>query len=349
MPIVKAKILEEIADNLLQGAGAPEEEAATVARHVIGANLAGHDSHGIIQIPTYIDRVVKNEIVPGADWEIIQESPTTTVVDGHWGFGYVANERAMKYTIEKAKTQNVAAATVFRQGHIGRLASYPLMAAEEGMISMITADSGRGPKHVAPFGGREKRLGTNPISIAMPSNLDGPFFIDMASSAVAAGKINLALARGDDIPEGWIIDKDGQATTNPAAFKEGGPLLPLGGTEGYKGYGLSAMIEIFSGILTGLGHGVEPSGRHNDGCFMAVFKVEAFRSLETFKKEVADFAHYLKNTLPADGFDEVLYPGEIEFKREQERSLNGIEVEDATWSKLHDLAQQYGVEKKLGF
>ena len=349
MPVVKAKILEEIADNLLQGAGAPEEEAATVARHVIGANLAGHDSHGIIQIPTYIDRVVKNEIVPGADWEIIQESPTTTVVDGHWGFGYVANERAMKYTIEKAKTQNVAAATVFRQGHIGRLASYPLMAAEEGMISMITADSGRGPKHVAPFGGREKRLGTNPISIAMPSNLDGPFFIDMASSAVAAGKINLALARGDDIPEGWIIDKDGQATTNPAAFKEGGPLLPLGGTEGYKGYGLSAMIEIFSGILTGLGHGVEPSGRHNDGCFMAVFKVEAFRSLETFKKEVADFAHYLKNTLPADGFDEVLYPGEIEFKREQERSLNGIEVEDATWSKLHDLAQQYGMEKKLGF
>ena len=349
MPIVKAKILEEIADNLLQGAGAPEEEAATVARHVIGANLAGHDSHGIIQIPTYIDRVVKNEIVPGADWEIIQESPTTTVVDGHWGFGYVANERAMKYTIEKAKTQNVAAATVFRQGHIGRLASYPLMAVEEGMISMITADSGRGPKHVAPFGGREKRLGTNPISIAMPSNLDGPFFIDMASSAVAAGKINLALARGDDIPEGWIIDKDGQATTNPAAFKEGGPLLPLGGTEGYKGYGLSAMIEIFSGILTGLGHGVEPSGRHNDGCFMAVFKVEAFRSLETFKKEVADFAHYLKTTLPADGFDEVLYPGEIEFKREQERSRNGIEVEDATWFKLRDLAQQYGMEKKLGF
>ena len=349
MPVVKAKLLQEIADNLLQGAGAPAEEAATVARHVIGANLAGHDSHGIIQIPTYIERVVKKEIIPGADWEIIQESTTTTVVDGHWGFGYVANERAMKYTIEKAKIQNVAAATVFRQGHIGRLASYPLMAAEEGMIAMTTADSGRGPKHVAPFGGREKRLGTNPISIAMPSNLDGPFFIDMASSAVAAGKINLALARGDDIPEGWIIDKDGQATTNPAAFKEGGPLLPLGGTEGYKGYGLSAMIEIFSGILTGLGHGVEPSGRHNDGCFMAVFKVEAFRSLETFKKEVADFAHYLKNTLPADGFDEVLYPGEIEFKREQERSLNGIEVEDATWSKLHDLAQQYGMEKKLGF
>ena len=349
MPIVKADQLTDIAYNLLQGAGAPAVEAETVARHVIGANLAGHDSHGVIQIPTYIDRIEKNEIVPGADWEITQESPTTTVVDGHWGFGYVANERAMKYTIEKAKTQNVAAATVFRQGHIGRLASYPLMAAEEGMIAMITADSGRGPKAVAPFGGREKRLGTNPISIAMPSNLDGPFFIDMASSAVAAGKINLALARGDDIPEGWVIDKDGQATTNPAAFKEGGPLLPLGGTEGYKGYGLSAMVEIFSGILTGLGHGVEPTGRHNDGCFMAVFKVEAFRPLETFKAEVAEFAHYLKNTLPADGFEEVLYPGEIEYKREQESGIHGIEVEEVTWLKLNDLAKKYGLEDTLGF
>ena len=152
MPIVSADSAIEIAESLLQGAGAPVNEAKIVARHVISANLAGHDSHGIIQIPTYIERVLKGDIVPGAKWEIIQESPTTTVVDGHWGFGYVANERAMKYTIEKAKTQNVAAATVFRQGHIGRLASYPLMAAREGMIALITADSGRGPKHVAPLG-----------------------------------------------------------------------------------------------------------------------------------------------------------------------------------------------------
>ena len=138
MPVVKAELLENIADNLLQGAGAPADEAATVARHVIGANLAGHDSHGIIQIPTYIERVFKKEIIPGANWEIVQESPTTTVVDGHWGFGYVANERAMKYTIEKAKTQNIAAATVFRQGHIGRLASYPLMAAKAVSYTHLT-------------------------------------------------------------------------------------------------------------------------------------------------------------------------------------------------------------------
>lgn len=347
MPIISADQATTIASNLLQGAGAPENEAEIVARHVVTANLAGHDSHGIIQIPTYIERISKGDIVPGAKWEIVQESATTTVVDGHWGFGYVANERAMELTIKKAKEQNVAAATVFRQGHIGRLASYPLMAEKEGMIALITADSGRGPKHVAPFGGKEKRLGTNPIAIAMPSNLDGPFFIDMASSAVAAGKINLALARQEAIPEGWIIDKEGRATTNPNAFKEGGPLLPLGGTEGYKGYGLSAMVEIFSGILTGLGHGVEPTGRHNDGCFMALFKVEAFRPLAVFKEEVTEFARYLKDTLPAEGFDEVFYPGEIEHKKEVIRRRDGIEVEATTWGKLVALAEEYGMRAKL--
>src|SRR5919199_2388832 len=206
MPRVPAERLRRIAQDLLVAAGAPPEEAAIVARHSIDANLAGHDSHGIIQIPTYIERIKVGHIVPGAPWTIVQESPTTTVVDGHWGFGYVVTERAMRLTIEKARSANVAAATVFRQGHIGRLASYTLMAAEAGMIGLITADSGRSPKQVAPFGGRAARLGTNPISIAVPSDLPGPLFLDMATSAVAAGKIQLAVARGDPVPLGWIVD-----------------------------------------------------------------------------------------------------------------------------------------------
>ena len=230
----------------------------------------------------------------GAPWKIVQESPTTTVVDGHWGFGYVVNERAMQLTIEKAEKSNVAAATVFRQGHIGRLASYTLMAAQAGMIGLITADSGRSPKAVAPFGGREARLGTNPISIAMPSDLEGPLYLDMATSAAAAGKIALSVARGQPIPQGWIIDSEGRHTTDPTQYRKGGALLPLGGSEGYKGSGLAAMVEVLCGLLTGLGFGVEPTGRHNDGVFMAVFNVAAFRPLKDFKKEVAEFARYLK-------------------------------------------------------
>ena len=313
----------------------------------VNANLAGHNSHGIIAVPTYIDRIKAGHIVPGAKWTVVQESPATTVIDGHWGFGFYVNAKAMQLTIEKAKKTNVAAFTVFRQSHVGRLAAYPLMAIKEGMIGLATANSGRSAKVVAPFGGREARLGTNPISIAVPSDLDAPLYLDMATSAVAAGKVALAAARGERIPTGWVVDGDGKQTTDPTQLRKGGALLPLGGTEGYKGSGLAAMVEILCGLLTGLGFGVEPTGRHNDGCFMAVFNVEAFRPLADFKKEVADFARYLKATPPAEGSAGVFYPGEVEYLREQERRVSGIDVEDATWDKLRALANEYGLAAQL--
>jgi len=344
MPRVEASQLERIGRELLVAAGTPPDEADIVMRHSIDANLAGHDSHGIIQIPTYIDRIRAGHIVPGAPWTIVQESPTTTVIDGHWGFGYVVTERAMQLTIEKADKSNVAATTVFRQGHIGRLASYPLMAVQADMIGLITADSGRSAKQVAPFGGREARLGTNPLCIAVPSDLEGPLFVDMATSAVAAGKIALAVSRNEAVPLGWIVDRGGQPTTDPNALREGGALLPVGGSEGYKGSGLSAIVEILCGLLTGLGFGSDPSGRHNDGCFIAVWKVAAFRPLADFKREVAEFARYLNATPPADPARPVLYPGQIEHLREQERRRDGIDVEDATWRKLQSLADGYGVD-----
>jgi len=347
MPTIQSAPLRSIIEKLLIGAGATLEEAPIVARHSVAANLAGHDSHGVIQIPIYIDRIAQGHIVPGAKFEIKQETPTTTVVDGHWGFGYAVSERATKMTIEKAKTSNVAATTIVRQSHIGRVAAYPLMAAREGMIAIMTADSGRGPKHVAPFGGREARLGTNPICIAVPADLEAPLVVDMATSAVAAGKVKLAQAKGSSIPEGWVVDGQGRPTTDPNDYGKGGVLLPLGGPEGHKGYGLGSMVEILSALLPGLGFGVEPTGRHNDGCFLAVFNVEAFRPLATFKKEVAEFAHYLKDTKPADGFTEVLYPGEIELNREKERTRDGIDVDDKTWGKLMDLGDKFGIRDQL--
>ena len=348
MPTVAADKLREIATALLRGAGASDEEAAIVSRHSIDANLAGHDSHGIIQIPTYIDRIDVGHLVPQAPFEVVRDTSTITVIDGHWGFGYTVSEKAMRMTIDKAREHGVAATTVYHQGHVGRVTDYPVMAAEAGMIGMMTADSGRSAKQVAPFGGREARLGTNPICMAMPSNLEGPLFIDIATSAVAGGKISLALARGERIPEGWIVDKDGKPTTDPAALQQGGSSLPLGGEQGHKGYGLSVMVEIFSGILTGLGFGVEPSGRHNDGVFMATFDVEAFRPLEEFKQEVTDFAMYLKETPPAPGFSQVYYPGELEHLTTQRKMKEGIEVEDATWERLRELATKYGVASNLG-
>src|SRR3954468_1923445 len=347
MPIVQADRLTRIGAALLRAAGASGEEADAVAIGCVNANLAGHDSHGVIAIPTYIDRIKAGHIVPGAKWSIVQESPTTTVIDGHWGFGFYVNAKAMQLTIEKAKVANVAACTVFRQGHVGRLAAYPLMAMREGMIGIATAHSGRSPKHVAPFCGQGARLLTNPISIAVPSDLDAPFYLDMATSAVAAGKIMLAVARGEEIPTGWIIDSEGRNTTDPTQYRKGGALLPLGGTEGYKGSGLAAMVEVLCGLLTGLGFGVEPTGRHNDGTFMAVFNVAAFRPLKDFEKEVGEFARYLKSTPPSEGSPGVFYPGEIEHIREQRRRRDGISVEDATWDKLKSLATDYKLASEL--
>jgi LDH2 family malate/lactate/ureidoglycolate dehydrogenase len=343
MPCLQAEQIKKIAADLLVGAGAPRQEAEIVASHSVEANLTGHDSHGVIQIPSYIDRIEKGHIVPGAPIDTISDTPTTTVVDGNWGFGYVVTEDVMRRTIEKARTQNVAAATVYRQGHVGRVADYPLMAAEAGMIGLMTADSGRAPKAVAPFGGREARLGTNPISIAVPSNLDGPLYFDLSTAAAAAGKVKLAQARGEQVPDGWVIDKEGRSTNDPAALGDGGALLPLGGNVGFKGFALASMVEILSALLTGLGFGVEPTGRHNDGCFIAVFKVEAFRDLETFKSEVTEFAQYLTDTPPAEGFERVYYPGEVEYLRRQERLQSGVEIEDATWNKLLALGQKYNV------
>ena len=344
MPTLAPDRLTEMVRALLAACGTPDGEARTVARHSVDANLAGHDSHGVIQIPIYIDRIEKGHIVPGAPFDIVEESPTTTVVDGHWGFGYVVTERAMRLTMEKAERRNVAACTIFRQSHVGRLGAYPAMAAEAGFIAMMTADSGRAPKQVAPFGGAEPRLGTNPIAMAAPSDMGMPVLIDMATSSVAAGKIKLAQARGGSIPEGWIVGPDGRPSTDPNDFGKGAVLLPLGGGEGHKGYGLSAMVEILSGLLTGLGFGVEPTGRHNDGCFVALFKVSAFRDPDLFRREVGEFVRYLKDTRRAEGFGEILFPGELEARTAEIRRTSGIAVEDATWSQLQALGRKYGVD-----
>jgi len=146
-----------------------------------------------------------------------------------------------------------------------------------------------------------------------------------------------------------VIGADGKPTNDPRQLRQGGALLPLGGPDGgYTGTGLAVMVEILCGLLTGLGFGVEPTGRHNDGCFMAVFNVAAFRPLKDFRKEVAEFARYLKSTPPSEGSNGVFYPGELEYLREQERRKSGIDVEDATWDKLCTLAAEYGIAGELG-
>ena len=348
MPVFTPEYLHKVAYHIYRAKGASEEESEVVARHQIKANLVGHDSHGVIHIIDYVGRIDRGHIVPGAPFVVEKEAPCTAVINGNWGFGFVVTERAMKMAIEKAKTNGVAAITIHYQSHIGRLGDYPTMALEEGMIAMVTADSGAGPKAVVPFGGKARRLGTNPICIGMPSDLEGPVLMDMAPSAVAAGKIGLARNRKEQVPPGWIIDKDGNPTTNPDDYSAGGAILPVGADQGHKGYAMSFMVEVFSGLLTGLGFGLDPQAKHNDGVFISVFNVEHFRPLDQFKREVKEFAEFVKSSPPAAGIKEVLYPGEIEHNTEIARRRDGISIEDATWHQITSLMQELKVEDKVG-
>jgi uncharacterized oxidoreductase len=166
-------------------------------------------------------------------------------------------------------------------------------------------------------------------------------FIDMATSGVAAGKLLVARARQQPIPLGWVLDGEGRPTTDPNDYFNGGVMLPLGGPEGHKGYGLSFAVETLAALLPGLGFGIDPQGRHNDGSFMLAIDPSAFMPLVDFKGQVEAFVRYLKETPPAEGFDQVLYPGEKEYQTEQRLRRDGIPIEDDTWQKISKIAARF--------
>lgn len=343
MPIVKPEKLHLLVTSIYEAAGTPQENARVVADHQVGANLVGHDSHGVHLLPTYVERIDLGHIVPAARPEVIRETSTSLFVNGQWGFGPVVSEWTMERCLDKARELGVAVASVREQSHVGRLADYPLMAARAGFVGMMMCDSGQSPKHVAPYGGRAARLGTNPLCIAFPSDLPGPVFLDMATSAVAAGKLKVARARKQPIPLGWVVDREGRPTTDPDDYFNGGVMLPLGGAEAHKGYALSFAVETLAALLPGLGFGVDPRGRHNDGAFMLVVDPSLFRPLADFKADVEAFVRYLKETPPAEGFQEVLYPGEMEYRTEQRRRREGIPIEEGTWQQIGRVAERFGL------
>ena len=349
MPAVEAAKLRGIIETLLVSAGASREEGKTVARHSVAANLAGHDSHGVIQIPIYIDRIDKGHIVPGAPFEITQESSTSTVVDGNWGFGYVVAERATRMTIEKAKAANVAATTIVRQSHIGRVAAYPLMAAREGMIAIMTADSGRGPKAVAPFGGREARLGTNPICIAVPAALEEPLVVDMATSAVAAGKVKLAQAKGVNIPEGWVVDGEGRATTDPFAYGKGGVLAAAGRARGpqglrFVGDGRNPFRAVARSRVRRGAH--RSAQRRLLSCRLQHGGIPRPRHVQAGSRRLRDLPQGNQTGRgfrrgPLSGRNRTAHRGKA-------RNRDGVPIDDETWGKLAALAEKYGVSDVMG-
>lgn len=340
MPRFKADQLIEIGEKIFLAAGASADEAQLVSRLLVKANLVGHDSHGVIRIIQYVNEIERGIIKPCAKIEIVRESSSSAILNGNWGFGQVIATKAMEKAIEKAKNSIVSVVCAFNCNHIGRLADYTLMASRNNMIGIAMVNS---TKFVAPFGGRERILSTGPISFAFPADLEFPFVVDIATSVVAEGKVRVALHKGDKIPYGWIIDKDGKPSNNPQDLYNGGALLPLGGDEaGHKGFGLGLAVDILSGILSGAGCAYEETKKGN-GIFFEVINIEKLMPVEEFKRRVSNLLRTIKASKTRPGFKEIIIPGEPEYLTEKIRLKEGIYVPEKTWEEIRKVAERLGV------
>ena len=250
MPVKTSEQLHKLSFEIFRALGAPSRNADLVAKLLIKANLAGHDSHGILRIPSYVDNIRKKALDPKAGIRVIRDNGATMLVDGRWGFGQVAAWRTMEKTVVNARRSGTCISALFNCNHIGRLADYSAIPLKRSMIGFTICN---GAARVAPFNGAERMLNPGPLSVAIPSSEAGPFVLDISTSVVAEGKLLVRRKRHEGVPEGWIIDGDGRPTTNVEDYFSGGALLPLGGTVGYKGFGLGLIVDILGGALTGSG------------------------------------------------------------------------------------------------
>lgn len=339
--------LRAAARDLCLASGSPEEEADLLAERLVKANLAGHDSHGILRLAMYMQWMRDGIFKPGQKPEIVTDNGATCVVSGNRGYGQVAAEFAMGLAIERARQHGIAGVGTTNLSHVGRLADYAISAARAGMLGMVFTATGGRSVLVAPAGGRSARMSTNPIAVGFPSDRDYPIVFDMATSAYAEGKFRVMQDGGLQSPENLLIDKEGRPTTDPEDFFNGGAILPAGGVNGYKGYLLNFLVEVLGGLLTGGGYmGKEEDPLFNNCTMMIVIDVSRFRDMPVFKEELEGLIGYLKDSPPQEG-QEVLYPGELEARREEERLRTGIPLAGRTVQNLQAELDRYGVKVRL--
>jgi len=331
---------------VFERSGAPASHALVVAEHLVGANRAGHDSHGVMRVPQYVQAIEKGDLLPAAAPEVEKETASYAVVNGRWGFGQVAAKFAAELAIEKAGAASVACVVAHDLGHIGRLGAYTEMAAREGMIGIAMVNNHGAARLVAPFGGIDRRLSPNPISMCAPAQSDVPILVDASMSAVAEGKVRVKMKRGEPVPEGCIVDGNGNPTTDPAALYGPplGSLLTFGGPFAHKTFGLSLMVECLAGALSGAGCSRPDATRIGNATFLLALNIEAFLPLDAFKRHVTDLVAYLKSSRKAPGVTEILVPGEPEARARETCAREGIYVADITWREITDVADRLGVD-----
>ncbi|MBV7335468.1 Ldh family oxidoreductase [Chloroflexi bacterium TSY] len=342
MPKFTPDYLENLATKIFVAAEVPQNEAALVAKELVYANLLGMDSHGVIRIPQYVGDIEGGHIVPGAPTRVTKETPTTAIVEGGNNFGQVVAFRALDLAVEKARIHNVSCIIAQECNHVGRLGAYPQRAAEQEMICIASATWPAYGHHVAPFGAREGRLSTNPISYGVPTE-EEPVLADFATSVVAEGRIRVSLHQDRELPYEAIVDAEGRPTREPAKFygPPKGAILPFGGAVGYKGYALSLLVEILGGTLAG--QVLDAPERVGNGLSLIVINPTAFTPLGDFKQLIQGVSEYMKSAALAEGVDEILMPGEREFRNVAQREKEGIELGETTWEQIVETAEKVGL------
>ncbi|WP_437228341.1 Ldh family oxidoreductase [Planctomicrobium sp. SH661] len=344
MPILNFEQLISVASSILQGAGVSEDEAAIISSELADANMVGHDSHGVMRLVQYVEFIRDGYARPGARMEVVNEGPNFAVIDGHFNFGQVTARAGLQLGLQKAREQGTATILIRNCNHIGRLGSYTHEAARAGLVAIMAVNA-PGPGGVAPFGGIERRLGTNPISIAAPAGNDA-LVLDMTTSATAEGKLRVAKQKGEMIDEGLVIDGYGNPSCDPNAYynKPYGSILPLGGAlMGHKGFGLSVMIDVICGILSGSGVCRDDLPRGANGVWMQLLEIERFIPRASYDEWMQCYLTSIKGCPRRPGVDEILMPGEIELRRREQRQKSGVDIPAETWRQLQELAASVNV------
>jgi LDH2 family malate/lactate/ureidoglycolate dehydrogenase len=358
--LVSPSILRVFTENIFKAIGCSTEHATLAADVLLRSDLRGIDSHGVARLSGYVCLWDKNRINATPNIRIVHETPTTATVDGDAGLGLVVAPFAMQVAIKKAELYGSGWVSVRNSNHFGIAGYHALMAVEKDMIGFAMTNAS---PLVAPTFSSERLLGTNPMCYAFPAGHYPPVVVDLATSAAANGKLEIAQRLGKQVPEGWIQDQHGQYTTDPHALKTGGALLPLGGDRdhgSHKGFGLSATVDILSAVLSGANYGpwvppfvafldppANPVGQ-GIGHFVGAMRVDGFRPVDEFKSHLDNWIARFKTSATVDPTRKVIIPGEPELEAEEHRGTYGIPLVDAVVSDLHILAERFGVEPLQG-
>jgi uncharacterized oxidoreductase len=323
----------------------PGDEAAVVARSLVSANLCGHDSHGLIRIVQYVDAIADGRLKPGAPFTVVHEAAAVLTADGGWGLGQVQAHRLVDRLVDKARAAGVAAGTLRQCGHIGRLGEYAEAAAGRGMAFMATVNNHGFARGVAPPGGTASRIGTNPLCLGAPSPGD-PVILDIGTSVCAEGKVRVLFNKGQPVPEGWLLDAQGRPTTDAGVLyrEPRGTILPLGGAQAYKGFGIGLLLDILAGGLSGAScsHPENPNLSAN-AVFFLVLDIEHFAGADHFLREVGRLAASVRECPRAEGIQEILLPGDPERREAARRRRAGLSLDEGTWGQLVVVANRLKV------